>query len=354
MPYIEQYTAMSVTSASTYFITSEGNVYYKLNRDTFYNELQGLFGTSIGALATLSDVDVTGLVTGSLLRYNGSQWVDTAVADYFQNGGNAGGAARTLGNTDNYNLGFKTNNVERVRILDTGEVGIGSTTDNDIDDSQLFIQSTKSKNVIIYNADDTQSNMLSFQREVGATSRREVFHIDVETDGASGSENTFVTFNLREGGADNSFIGLYPYSSDGGTTWEDLSTLWINGGNYNAIISIGSGNYNGTTPVLPSALNMLSIDSAYSFDTDGTTIVPTMQVRASGDVYLPSDTGIVIGSQTRNASAMLEIVSTTKGFRLPNMTTTQRDAIASPAAGLLIYNTTTSAVNLYNGAWVAI
>lgn len=353
MPYIEQYTAMSVTSASTYFITSEGNVYYKLNRDTFYNELQGLFGTSIGALATLSDVDVTGLVTGSLLRYNGSQWVDTAVADYFQNGGNAGGAARTLGNTDNYNLGFKTNNVERLRILDTGEVGIGSTTDNDIDDAQLFVQSSKSKNVIIYNADDTQTNMLSFQREVGATARREVFHIEVETDGASGSENAFITFTKREGGTLIPSFALYAYSMDGGSTWEDLPCVWVNGGEYDAILSVGSGSYNGTTPVLPSALSMFKISSGYSVDSSSSTVAG-LDIRANGDVYLPSDTGVVIGSQTRNASAMLEIVSTTKGFRLPNMTTTQRDAISSPATGLLIYNTSTSAVNLYNGAWVAI
>lgn len=50
------------------------------------------------------------------------------------------------------------------------------------------------------------------------------------------------------------------------------------------------------------------------------------------------------------ASAILEGRSTTKGFLAPRMTTTQRNAIASPATGLMIYNTTTGAFNYYNGS----
>ena len=55
---------------------------------------------------------------------------------------------------------------------------------------------------------------------------------------------------------------------------------------------------------------------------------------------------------TYAASARLQIDSTTQGFLMPRMTTTQRDAIATPATGLSIYNTTTNSVNYYNGtAW---
>jgi hypothetical protein len=54
------------------------------------------------------------------------------------------------------------------------------------------------------------------------------------------------------------------------------------------------------------------------------------------------------------ASAIVEIQSTTKGFLPPRMTTTQRNAIASPAAGLMIYNTTTAKLNVYTTAWEAI
>ena len=36
----------------------------------------------------------------------------------------------------------------------------------------------------------------------------------------------------------------------------------------------------------------------------------------------------------------IEINSTTQGFLPPRMTTTQRNAIATPAAGLIVYDTT--------------
>ena len=63
--------------------------------------------------------------------------------------------------------------------------------------------------------------------------------------------------------------------------------------------------------------------------------------------------GIGIGGEP-DACAMLEVKSTTKGFLLPRMTETERDAIASPVAGLMIYNTTTNKANLYTTAWEAI
>jgi uncharacterized protein (TIGR02145 family) len=49
-------------------------------------------------------------------------------------------------------------------------------------------------------------------------------------------------------------------------------------------------------------------------------------------------------------AAMLDVSSTTKGFLPPRMTSLQRDAIASPAVGLVIYNTTTNCLNFYIGS----
>jgi hypothetical protein len=50
------------------------------------------------------------------------------------------------------------------------------------------------------------------------------------------------------------------------------------------------------------------------------------------------------------ASAALEVVSTSKGFLPPRMTTTQKNAIASPAAGLVVYDSTTNKLCCYNGS----
>ena len=53
-----------------------------------------------------------------------------------------------------------------------------------------------------------------------------------------------------------------------------------------------------------------------------------------------------------NSSAVFEMESTSKGLLLPRMTSAQRNAIVSPATGLVIYNTTKNCVEHYNGsAW---
>ena len=53
-----------------------------------------------------------------------------------------------------------------------------------------------------------------------------------------------------------------------------------------------------------------------------------------------------------DASAILDVKATDAGFLPPRMTTVQRDAIGSPANGLVIFNTTTECLEFYNdGAW---
>jgi hypothetical protein len=68
-----------------------------------------------------------------------------------------------------------------------------------------------------------------------------------------------------------------------------------------------------------------------------------------------SESQVLISSSsgTPNASSMLEIRSTTQGLLIPRMTTGQRNAIATPAAGLLVYDLTVGAFFLRNStAWV--
>lgn len=59
-----------------------------------------------------------------------------------------------------------------------------------------------------------------------------------------------------------------------------------------------------------------------------------------------------IGTGTPDASALLDIVSTTKGLGLPSMTTTQRDAIGTPRDGLTVYDSDLDLVYVRaNGTW---
>ncbi|HRE57154.1 MAG TPA: hypothetical protein PLW09_04975, partial [Candidatus Kapabacteria bacterium] len=67
-----------------------------------------------------------------------------------------------------------------------------------------------------------------------------------------------------------------------------------------------------------------------------------------------------IGSPTDDASALLNLTSTTKGVLFPRMTQAQRLAIGSPTDGLLVYqsdNTPGSPQGFYGrifGQWVAL
>ena len=46
-----------------------------------------------------------------------------------------------------------------------------------------------------------------------------------------------------------------------------------------------------------------------------------------------------IGTETPNASSLLELSSTSKGLLVPRMTETQKNAISTPAQGLLVFQT---------------
>jgi hypothetical protein len=59
---------------------------------------------------------------------------------------------------------------------------------------------------------------------------------------------------------------------------------------------------------------------------------------------------IGFGTNTPSSTAIVEISSTTQGLLLPRMTKTQRDAIGSPVAGLMVYQTdNTPGLRVYNG-----
>lgn len=64
---------------------------------------------------------------------------------------------------------------------------------------------------------------------------------------------------------------------------------------------------------------------------------------------------IGIGTTTPHSSAQLDINSTSRGLLAPRMTTTQRNAIAAPAKGLLVYDIDLNGLYHFNGTtWGAV
>jgi hypothetical protein len=109
----------------------------------------------------------------------------------------------------------------------------------------------------------------------------------------------------------------------GGLTTSTTNEVFIGG---------GSGALNQATDI--------KFFTAANTTTTGST--ERMRITSAGNVG--------IGTSSPSASAILDAQSTTKGVRMPNMTTTQKNAIASPAAGLMVFDTTLAKLCVYSGA----
>ena len=79
---------------------------------------------------------------------------------------------------------------------------------------------------------------------------------------------------------------------------------------------------------------------------NASTPVERMRIDREGRV------GIGTGSTTVENSCILKLESSSRGFRPPAMADADRNLIASPIAGLMIYNTDHKAIQFFNGtAW---
>lgn len=109
----------------------------------------------------------------------------------------------------------------------------------------------------------------------------------------------------------------------------------VNAGDLNLGTDVSKGTGTGNT-------NIFSTPSGGGGDNS-----PTQKIKVFGDASVLVQDG---GSFTRTPSALFEVNSNTQGLLLPRMTKTQRDAIASPVAGLAIYQTdNTPGLRVYNG-----
>ena len=183
-----------------------------------------------------------------------------------------------------------------------------------------------------------------------------------------------LVYNLATAGTSPSNVthGFYYYD---GTRWQRVinqqpdATVSFNSTNPNT----GSPTF---TPNTPRSTDYIYVGSdASQWTYNGTTYV-TYTPPASTAWMLSGNTtdagsnksgsvfrtgSVTIGGQTTSpvttvaSSAQLEVISTTKGFLPPRMTTAQRDAITSPADGLIIYNTDNSRLEIRAGsAWLTL
>ena len=182
-----------------------------------------------------------------------------------------------------------------------------------------------------------------------------------------------VKYNSSENGASHSHIWYYNFTermrliSSGnlliGTSTDAGFKLDVNGtARVQGQLSVGTSGTAGrinfarqsdgvTIGTMFTSGNLLVIDNAStSIELRPGSLSNAFSFLSSGNFVMSST-----GALTDNASALCTMNSTTKGFLPPRMTTTQINAIASPAEGLTVYNTTISHMCFYQaGSWVKI
>jgi hypothetical protein len=273
-------------------------------------------------------------------------------------GGFAGMYALNSYNSDNASwLAFKTEPsgaggvVERMRIDSSGNLGLGVTPsawNSDYKAMQLgsgaSLTGRSSLPGFELNANNFRNSGGSYiyATTAAATSYRQ----------DSGAHSWFTAPSGTAGNA-ISFTQAMTLDASGnlllGTTTQ--------AGKLNVLTSVDNGNNtdysqtnialgNGAYPVFIKA-RRFGASYANGLDfyyTDGSTGTSTLGVR------IDSSGNLGIGTSSPSASAILDAQSTTKGVRMPNMTTTQKNAIASPAAGLMVFDTTLAKLCVYTGA----
>jgi hypothetical protein len=120
----------------------------------------------------------------------------------------------------------------------------------------------------------------------------------------------------------------------------DTADLMNVSGSGNISFKTTNSNTNGT--ILFTNNNSVATIAA---TTDTGSALTMLQFRGNGYNFTDLGTnGFVIQSTgygtSATPSAILQVDSTTKGFLPPRMTTTQKNAIATPASGLVVYDTT--------------
>jgi hypothetical protein len=266
--------------------TTTGSLIF-VNGSTEQMRINSSGNVGIGTASPSVKLDVSQVSTGSVVRFQG----DAALLRYLEFKSIDAGAFTGAGWDRNVNSasGFhtwSTAGTERLRIFANGRVAINTTTDAGY---QLDVNGgTRVTGRVTVTGNDTLG--LSIAR----------------------AGTSAISSEIYNGGGDNGWLLWGVESSAGGVIFP------------------------GTT--------------AYASVFGSFRNVP-IQFATNNTVRMTIDGGgsVGIGVASPSASAILQVDSTTKGMLPPRMTTTQRDAITSPATGLIVYDTTVNKLSVYNG-----
>jgi len=183
-------------------------------------------------IATVSAQKIDGIASWSLDETNetvtlisdGSNWevysAGAPTGGNWTEGGNGVSAAQTLGTTTNFDLPFITNNTEKMRIMSTGYVGIGSTSFSSNPEALLVYQNNSSS----YNVIAGKGNLNNYLQ----------LNIQNKNSGASASSDVVATADNGSETANYVDMGINSsgYSSSGITGGADNAYLYSAGNDF--------------------------------------------------------------------------------------------------------------------------
>jgi hypothetical protein len=257
---------------------------------------------------------------------------------------------------NNVPLQFGTNNVERMRVAaTTGNVLINTTTDAgfrlDVNgtarvQSKLTIGNSTASPYQLNVWGGAIESYISLNNTNSGALNTDGFQIGLEANGTDvyfiNRENGFIQF--RTNGLDRFRVAntgnvLINTTTDAGFRLDVNGTARFQN---EFIINRSDG---------VQMLGMYNSPAVVAFNGNNSS-APTLRLHSQSGIlfYLKaSENRIGINTISPNASAILDVASTTQGFLPPRMTTTQKNAIASPATGLQVFDTTLNQMSYYNG-----
>jgi hypothetical protein len=174
-------------------------------------------------------------------------------------------------------------------------------------------------------------------------------NLKLDVTGNASSATKLATTRNINGVAFDGSVDITVTANAGTLTGTTLATNVVNS-SLSGVGTITSGTWSGTTIAVAkggTGTNNGSITgtSALTFAAGGTNENISIKPTGTGSVIVGT------GTLTPTSSAALDINSITQGFLPPRLTTTQRDLITTPVAGLTIWNITNTQLEVYDGSY---
>lgn len=267
--------------------------------------------------------------------------------------------ANFLGTNNAQDLIFKTNGTEWMRLLTTGNVGIGTpapTTKLQViadggDGISIKSSATDAGDLIFLESSGLEKGRVYTDGTPGVSAlilsgaSPPASHVYINSSGNIGMGTTSPNNRLEISSATPNTSGL---------RFTNLTSASPTVATNNKALSV---NASGDVILVPAAgpANewLLTGNAGTTAGTNflGTTDAQDLVFKTNGSeqVRVLTTGQVGIGTAAPAPSAIVEISSTTQGVLFPRLTTVQRQAIAAPATGLMVYDLTANILMSYNG-----